>query len=176
MQPSSCPWNSERDGDRFYLQDGAEIGGNWVETLAVNKSKRYIVMGAYFPASILPPHLFHTWLSYCFTPCVRMWRFHISWDDGCVRTFHREHLEDATSYGECLLQTQHTPYNFLYFSHHYSSVKHSLLLPALSCTCAGLFKATEFYFLPWPWWCWCWHVCVRVTKSFSLSARAFPPK
>lgn len=58
MQPSSCLWNRERDRERYYLQDGAEIrGGNWVETLAMHKSQWYIIMGACFPASILFPHL-----------------------------------------------------------------------------------------------------------------------
>lgn len=57
MQPSSCLWK-EKETERYYLQDCAEIrGGNWVETLAMNKSKQYITMGACFPASILFPHL-----------------------------------------------------------------------------------------------------------------------
>lgn len=96
MQPSSCWWNRERDRDRYYLWDCAETGGNWVETLAMNKSKRYIVTGACFlpPSSLLIyskghyPSVFCVPL--CFAlyvlggwetwACVCMWHFHISWE------------------------------------------------------------------------------------------------
>lgn len=71
---------------------------------------------------------------------VCMWRFHISWDGCrcvCACVFHLEHLENATPCGECLPKTQDTPYNFMYFPHHYFSVEY---LCAFFYTCAGLFK------------------------------------
>lgn len=61
----------------------------------------------------------------------------LRWMCVCLCVFHLEHLEIATACGECLPKTQDTPYNFMYFPHHYFSVEY---LCAFFYTCAGLFK------------------------------------
>lgn len=134
MQPSSCLWNRERARDGYYFRDAAEIGGNWVQTLAMNKSKWCIAMGACFPAPVLfsiyfeGDHSTVFCVSVCFMiyvlgvwelwDCVCKWHFSISWDGClcvwlCLCGFPRI-SENVNTCAEDLLKTQENPSSFVF--------------------------------------------------------------
>ena len=171
----------QRDRERYYLSDGAEIrGGNWVETLAMHKSKRYIVLGACFPASVLyyfsKRNCTVVFLPRCFTLVSGRWGEvcktftpQLRWICVCVCVcvFLWQHLENASSCGECLPKTEESPCNFMYFPRHYFSVSYlcfflHFLAPVLVCL-----KSNRILFSTLTLMMLCWHIRVYESQYFS---------
>lgn len=180
MQSSSCLWNRERVRDGYYFRDGAELGGNWVQTLAMNK-KWCIAMGACFPASILFSIYFEGDHPTVF--CVSV-SWYMCWVVGRCEIVYVSDISPAAEMDvymfvcACVAFLEYLkmsiPVLRIYSKHKKIPAALCILhtIISLSNVLFVQFLAPEFCFVLWAWWC-CAGIFVRMSHTIFLSSIFF---